>query len=118
MLLRPGAITQTVPARYRAHGDREHRHHVVRLLLSNDVYKEYLAMRAPGYELLTWGAQGHRAPEPDLTAEYRLIEAGKYADAAASLKPLRDSEVAELNARLAKMTRTLERLVPMVNALK
>jgi Iap family predicted aminopeptidase len=88
------------------------------LSLSNDVYKDYLAMRAPGYALLTWGAQGHRAPEPDLTAEYRLIEAGKYADAAASLKPLRDSEVDELNARLVKMTHTLEHLVPMVNALK
>ena len=114
-----GAITQRVPRPGTALAAiREYGTMWYGLDLTNDVYKQYLAMRAPGYELLTWGAQGHRAPEYDLTAEYRLIEEGRYADAAASLKPLRDGEVDELNARLEKMTHTLQHLVPMVNALK
>ncbi|HJW75252.1 MAG TPA: hypothetical protein VJ787_06230, partial [Thermoleophilia bacterium] len=61
------------------------------LQVSHQVYTDWLALRAPGYERLTWGAQGQRAMEPGLSAEYGLIEQSKYADALATLKPLRDA---------------------------
>jgi Iap family predicted aminopeptidase len=88
------------------------------LQVSNQVYGDWLALRAPGYPLLTWGAQGHRAMEPDLTAQYLLVKQGKYAAAAAGLKPVRMAEVADLNARLAAMTKTANHLAKLVNELR
>ena len=60
------------------------------LEFSPEVYAEDLSRLEPDYPLLTWGALGHLAPQLNVLAQYRMIEKGEYAAAAADLKPLRD----------------------------
>ena len=88
------------------------------LEFSPEVYAEDLSRLAPDYPLLTWGALGHLAPQLNVLAEYRMIEKGEYAAAAAGLKPLRDSDRVELLSRVRSLRALLRGLTPRVAALR
>ena len=49
--------------------------------------------------------------------EWRQIEAGQYAAALAGLVAERDAEVADLEARIAALSVTMEDLAPRIDAL-
>jgi hypothetical protein len=78
------------------------------LEFSPEVYAEDLSRLEPDYPMLTWGALGHLAPQLNVLAQYRAIEAGQYAEAAAQLRPLRDSDRAELISQVRGLTALLE----------
>ncbi len=88
------------------------------LEFSPEVYAEDLSRLEPDYPLLTWGALGHLAPQLNVVEQYRLIEKGKYAEAAADLKPLRDGDRVELVSRVKSLRALLQRLTPRINALR
>jgi hypothetical protein len=70
------------------------------------------------YYRINWGAQGKQVNYVDVMPEYRSIQAGDYAVALAGLVPMRDAEVADLNARLLKMSDVLESVTPQIDGLK
>lgn len=70
------------------------------LEFSPEVYAEDLSRLEPGYPMLTWGALGHLAPQLNVLAQYRAIQAGRYAEAVAQLRPLRAADRAELVTRV------------------
>ena len=80
------------------------------IVFSHPVYQGYIGRLDPAFERINWGAQGHLPKPLDVIAEYRLIEAGETARAAAGLRPKRDALVIDLNDRLARMAETLERV--------
>ena len=49
--------------------------------------------------------------------QYRMIEAGRFAEARAGLLPMRDVALADLNARVAGICAVLERVTPKVDGL-
>jgi len=85
---------------------------------SYPVYLQELTRHDMSYYRINWGAQGKQVDYVDVMPQYRLIQAGAYAGALAGLLPMRDAEVADLNARLVKMCEVLESVTPQVNALK
>ncbi len=88
------------------------------LYFSPEVYAEDISRLAPDYPLLTWGALGHLAPQLNVLKQYRMIEAGDYAGAAADLKPLRDQDLAELVTRVQSLRTLLRGLTPRIDALR
>ena len=89
------------------------------LSFSYDNYKMQLAMHAPGYPGgLFWGAQGHLSPYLDVVPELGMVAGGDYAGAKASLTSMHDAEVAELDARLAAMTKALQPVNAVMPAIR
>ena len=88
------------------------------LAFSPEVYAEDLSRLEPDHPLLTWGALGHLAPQLNVLKQYRLIEKGKCAEAAADLRPLRDGDRVELVSRVRSLRALLRGLTPRVNALR
>jgi Iap family predicted aminopeptidase len=84
---------------------------------SHDVYTQELTHHQPDYDLVTWGGQGHLAPAFDLMPVYDKIGVDNAA-ALTEVKTARDAELAELNARLAKMARLFRQLTPLVRSLR
>jgi N-acetylated-alpha-linked acidic dipeptidase len=88
------------------------------LSFSYEVYKASLAVHAANWPGgLYWGALGHLAPYLDVMPEYDMVAGGDYAGGLAALLPVRSSEVAELNVRLAHMADVLESVTPRIEAL-
>ena len=85
---------------------------------SYPVYVRELTRHDMSYYRINWGAQGKQVNYVDVMPEYRSIQAGNYADALAGLLPMRNAEVADLNARLVKMCAVLESVTPQIDALK
>ena len=85
---------------------------------SHDVYVRKLARNAPDYPLLCWGGLGKLAPSLDLVPQCLLIEAGRYDVAASGLSDLRRSELAELNARLVKMTKAANEAAAAIDGIR
>ena len=85
---------------------------------SYPVYLQELTRHAMSYYRIDWGAQGKQVNYVDVMPQYRSIQAGDYADALAALVPMRNAEVADLNARLVKMCGVLESVTPQIDALK
>ena len=48
--------------------------------------------------------------------QYRMIEAGGFAEAKAGLQPMRDAALADLDVRLARMCDVLESVTPQIDA--
>jgi Iap family predicted aminopeptidase len=88
------------------------------LVFSQEAYEQDIARLEPDYPVLTWGALGHLAPQLDVLKQYRMVEAGQYAAAAAELKPMRDADRVELVARVDSLDALLRRLTRQVNALR
>jgi len=86
------------------------------LYFSHDVYKQELTHHQTDYPLVTWGGQGQLAPAVDLMPTYHKIGVDNAA-ALAETTAARDAELAELNARLARMARLLQCLTPLVRSL-
>jgi hypothetical protein len=79
------------------------------IAFSHPVYERYIGRLDPQAESLAWGAQG-RLPAPlDVVPEFRLVEAGEAAGAAAGLRPKREALAAELDGGLGAMAEALER---------
>ncbi len=87
------------------------------LTFSYDAFVDDQKRHDPRYYRIAWGGQGQLAPYLDLVAEYDQIYAGDYAAAGASLTAVRDSELALLDRRLARMACVLERVTPMIDHL-
>ena len=85
---------------------------------SYPVYTQELSRHLPGFDRLTWGAQGHQALYVDVMPQEWKIEAGDYAGALADLQKGRAIEVADLDARLAGMAQVLEGVTPQVMAVR
>lgn len=86
-------------------------------LFSHPVYRSYIARLDPSFENIHWGAQGHLPRPVDVVPEYRLIEAGQYARAAAGLRPKQEALAADLNDRLLRMAEALEEAAAATSAL-
>jgi hypothetical protein len=87
------------------------------IVFSYPVYLKYIARLDPGYELITWGAQG-QLPEPlDVVPEYRAIQSGDIAGAIGGLESERGELTGELNRRLAGMASLLEQVTPRIEEL-
>jgi hypothetical protein len=84
---------------------------------SHPVYLRYIARLDPSFERIKWGAQGHLPRPLDVVPEYRLIEAGKAAQAADSLRPKRDALASDLSERLSRMAEALEQATAAAAAL-
>ncbi|HSQ79281.1 MAG TPA: M28 family peptidase, partial [Candidatus Bathyarchaeia archaeon] len=78
------------------------------IAFSHPVYLRYIARLDPAFERIHWGAQGHLPKPLDVVPEYRLIEAGRYVQAAAGLRPKREALAADLSERLSRMAEALE----------
>jgi Iap family predicted aminopeptidase len=85
---------------------------------SNEVYAQDIGRWAPDYPKLTWGAQSHLPPMPNVWPQYLLIQSGRFKEAIAQLNPVLVSETAELDKRLDEMSTLLEALTPQVTALQ
>jgi len=85
---------------------------------SYDTYQFKLSQYAPDFPGIYWGADSHLPPILDVMPQYRQIEGGDFDSAAASLSAMRDSEILELNQRLAAMADVLESVTPQVAALQ
>lgn len=85
---------------------------------SEEVFVQDNARWAPDYPKLTWGAQSHLPPVPDVWPQYELIQKGRFAQAVDGLQPIYESEKAELDKRLDELSTLLEGLTPKVEALK
>jgi hypothetical protein len=85
---------------------------------SYPVYLQELTRHDMSYYRINWGGQGKQVDYVDVMPEYRQIQNGDYATALAGLLPMRDAEVADLNARLVKMCVVLESVTPQIGALK
>jgi hypothetical protein len=85
---------------------------------SYSVYTQELSRHLPGFDRLTWGAQGHQALYVDVIPQEWKIKAGDSAGALADLQEVRATEVADLNARLAEMAQVLEGVTRQVASLK
>jgi hypothetical protein len=74
-------------------------------------YLMQLAMHQPGWSGgLFWGEQGQLSPYLDVVPVLRKIDDGMYTGAVASLTVMQASEITELNARMDRMARTLDRV--------
>jgi hypothetical protein len=88
------------------------------IVFSYPVYLKHIVRLDPGFERITFGAQG-RLPKPlDLVPEYRKIEAGDHAAAIADLRRKRQALLAELDQRLLAMAELLEQVTPRVESLR
>ena len=85
---------------------------------SYPVYTQELSRHLPGFDRLTWGAQGHQALYVDVIPQEVKIKAGDCAGALADLQDVRTVEVADLNARLAEMAQVLEGVTPQATSVK
>jgi hypothetical protein len=88
------------------------------LIFSYPVYQKHLERLDPGYGLITWGGQGQLPKPVDVVPQYRMIEAGKTAVAAAELEAKRRALVDDLNARLLRMSGVLEQATTRIEALR
>jgi len=87
------------------------------IVFSYPVYLKHIARLDPGFELITWGAQG-QLPEPlDVIPECRKIQSGDIAGAIEGLDTKRAELTGELNQRLAGMASLLEQVTPRVKDL-
>jgi aminopeptidase YwaD len=85
---------------------------------SLSVYTNDLLRHDPSYPLITWAGQVNEAPHLNALPAIDLINADDVAGAITAVTTMRDSEVTELNTRLAAITATLNVMTPMVKALK
>jgi hypothetical protein len=88
------------------------------LVFSYPVYQKHFERLDPGYELITWGAQGQLPKPLDVVPQYRKIEAGNSAVAIIELEAERRGLVEDLNARLARMAALLERVTSRLDSLR
>jgi len=85
---------------------------------SPEVYAWELTRHQPDSPNLYFGELGHVPRLWNCMPAYRQIEAGRFAEAKAGLRPMHDAALADLDARLAGMCSVLERVTPMIEALK
>ena len=78
------------------------------ITFSYPVYLKYIARLDPAFERINWGAQGHLPQPLDVVPQYRLVQAGETARAAAELRTKRQALGADLNDRLVRMADALE----------
>ena len=84
---------------------------------SPSVYTNDLLRHDPSYPLITWAGQVNEAPHLNALPAIDLLNADDVAGAIILLTTMRDSEVTELDSRLAAITATLNVMTPMVTAL-
>jgi hypothetical protein len=75
---------------------------------SDEVYERELWRHAPDFPRLAWGAQGKLPIFWNVMPQYRMIEAGDFAQARADLESMRATQIEDLNARLAGMSDVLD----------
>jgi hypothetical protein len=75
---------------------------------SDEVYERELWRHAPDFPRLAWGAQGKLHIFWNVMPQYRMIEAGDFAQARADLESMRATQIEDLNARLAGMGDVLD----------
>ncbi len=85
---------------------------------SPEVYAWELARHQPDSPRLFFGSLGHIPHLWNVMPQYRQIQAGDFAGAAAGLQPMHDAALADLNERLAGMCDVLEGVTPRIEALK
>lgn len=85
---------------------------------SPEVYAWELARHQPDSPRLFFGSLGHIPHLWNVMPQYRQIEAGDFAGAAAGLRPMHASALADLNKRLAGMCTVLETVAPQIQGLK
>jgi hypothetical protein len=87
------------------------------IAFSYPVYLKHIARLDPGFDRITFAAQG-RLPAPlDVMPQYRRIEAGDYAGAVAELEASRRALLADLDHRLTGMADLLEQVTPRIERL-
>jgi Iap family predicted aminopeptidase len=88
------------------------------IVFSYPVYLKHIARLDPGYDRITWGAQGQLPKPLDVMPQYRKIQAGDYAGALAELETKRRALVAALDQRLTEMAGVLEQATPRIEGLR
>jgi len=84
---------------------------------SHSVYKMEIRHHDPDYYNINWGGQG-QLPEPlDVMRQYHKIQSGDYAGAIAGLQKKLGPQIDELNGRLCRIARTLEKVTPKIDKL-
>jgi len=88
------------------------------IVFSYPVYLKHIARLDPGYDRITWGAQGQLPKPLDVMPQYRKVQAGDYAGAIAELETNRRTLVGALDQRLTEMAGLLERVTPRIKGLR
>jgi hypothetical protein len=85
------------------------------LYFSHDVYTYDLERRLPSHPRVTWGAQGHLINYLDVIPQYREIERGTWdVGTVKELKKMRNTDLADLDSRLAEMAEVLEEVTSLI----
>jgi aminopeptidase YwaD len=84
---------------------------------SYSVYLKQLSRLDPGYERITWGAQGQLPKPLDVVPQYRKIQAGDLGGAIAELEARRAELLVALDRRLVATASVLERAAPRIEGL-
>jgi hypothetical protein len=87
-------------------------------VFSYPVYLKHIGRLDPGYDRITWGAQGQLPKPLDVMPQYRKIQAGDYAETIAELEIVRRSLLGALDQRLTEMAGVLERVTPRIEGLR
>ncbi len=85
---------------------------------SPEVYAWELTRHQPDSPNLYFGELGKVPRLWNVMPQYRMIEAGGFAEAKAGLQPMRAAALADLNVRLATMCAVLESVTPQIDALR
>jgi len=88
------------------------------IVFSYPVYLKHIARLDPGYDRITWGAQGQLPKPLDVMPQYRKVRAGDYAGAIAELETNRRTLVGALDQRLTEMAGLLEQVTPRIEGLR
>ena len=85
---------------------------------SDEVYARELWRHAPDFPRLTWGAQADLPVFWNVMPQYRLIEAGRFAEAKGQLGDMRTAQIDDLDTRLTGMAGVLDDAATMLAGLK
>jgi hypothetical protein len=85
---------------------------------SPDVYAWELTRHQPDSPNLYFGELCKVARLWNVMPQYRMIEAGRFAEARAGLLPLRDAALADLDLRISAACAVLESVTPRIVALR
>jgi hypothetical protein len=88
--------------------------------LSHAVYAHLLTRLDPSYYAVGWGSQANPVwPLLDVMPQYNAIAASSWnAATITQLKTMRSQDLKDLNSRLNAMSVAIEKITPMINALK